>query len=230
MRIGSQATFIIIFHQQSRVESVVLLLQCDIFTLQFVALLIPPGDLHELGPLRLTLLPSGQQYRNNVAHLSVRLLYERPSFTENAYISSSFGSCLCPQYSESTDFALILLHVFCGTGNCSTRVGKKVPQIPLIKLWLPNRMFFQFISSFFVTCLFSLVDLFAQKQTIITDQVQSYYRRFCSRMDQILSISYRMKIPNCSHIHLPKLKLYFCPACPTWKSRQGKLGRSRVSV
>ena len=48
--------------------------------------------------------------------------------TETAYI----------WYSESTDFAFILLSGFCG--NCPTKVVKQVPQILLIKVWLPDRI------------------------------------------------------------------------------------------
>ena len=50
----------------------------------------------------------------------------------------------------------------------------------------------------------------------IIGSAQSHYLQFCSRMKQIISIPYRMKIPNCSQIHLLNLKLHFCPACPTW--------------
>ena len=44
-------------------------------------------------------------------------------------------------YLESTDFAFIVLRSFCG--NCPTRMDLLVPQILLIKLLLPDRIFFQ---------------------------------------------------------------------------------------
>ena len=52
---------------------------------------------------------------------------------------------------------------------------------------------------------------FCRSKSVVLDL--SPYLRFCSRMDQIISIPYRMKILNCSQIHLHKLKLCFCPCC-----------------
>ena len=80
---------------------------------------------------------------------------ERPSSTETAYLYKQFlwklalhwgvvgvtdSAYMC--YSESTDIAFILLSSFCG--NCATRVVKQVPQMPLITMWLPDGISFQF--------------------------------------------------------------------------------------
>ena len=65
-----------------------------------------------------------------------QFLWKLPLHTGVADVTETAYMC----YSESTDFAFILLSSFCG--NCSTRVVKQVPQILLIKVWLPDGIFF----------------------------------------------------------------------------------------
>ena len=53
--------------------------------------------------------------------------------------------------------------------------------------------------------------------------------RFCPKLDQMMSIPYRMIIPSCSQIALNRRTIQFCPACLCPIRYVGKLGRSVCS-
>ena len=71
--------------------------------------------------------------------------------------------------------------------------------------------------------LYSIIRLYLFSVIFYT---RSHLFRFCPKWNQMISIPYRMEIQSYSQIGQLNFSNKLCPACPTWKSRQGRLGRA----